>query len=49
VEIIYLEESDMENRIKMEMLQDAGIILRQIELTPFLAQVISVTNNLKDR
>jgi len=44
VEIIYLEESDMDNSIKMAMLQDAGVIIRQIELTPFLAQVISVTN-----
>ncbi len=43
VEIIYLEESDMANKIKITMLKDAGITVRQIELTPFLAQMIKMT------
>jgi len=47
VEVVYLEESDMENETKMIMYREGGIKLRQIKMTPFLEQIISIGNVFK--
>jgi len=47
VEIVYLEESDMNNEIKMAMLHEAGIRIRQIKITPYLEKVIQLLDSVR--
>lgn len=46
-EIIYLEESDMGNEIKLGMLQEAKVRWKKIQVTPFLEHLLQLIEPAK--